>query len=103
MFLPLLLLSVSSDVMLEEQTLPRDVGRVLSVFVIVQLLTRFPSGLRFRVISGLLRVCVLIRRENIQMTPTAQLCAVNMSTDNCFVNEMFRNDCNAVKVTKSSA
>lgn len=48
------------DVVLEEQTLPRDVGRVLSVLVIVQLLTGFSSGLRFRIVSRLLQVCVCV-------------------------------------------
>lgn len=51
---PLLLLGVPPDIMLEEQTLSRDVGRVLSVLVIVQLLSSFPSGLCLWVIGGFL-------------------------------------------------
>jgi len=47
---------VAADVVLEEQTLPGDVGGVLSVLVIVQLLTGFPPRLRLRVVCGLLQV-----------------------------------------------
>ncbi len=61
---PLLLLSVSSDIVLEEQTLPRDVGRVLSVLVIVELLTRFSSRLGFRVVRRLLHVYQYSREHN---------------------------------------
>lgn len=52
--LPLLLLSVPSDVVFEEQTLPRDVRRVLPVLVVVQLLPRFAPRLRLRVVRRLL-------------------------------------------------
>lgn len=55
---PLLLLGVSSDVVLEEQTLPRNVGRVLPVLVIVELLPGFSSHLRLRIICRLLQVCL---------------------------------------------
>ena len=48
---PLLLLGVASDVVLEEQPLPGDVGGVLAVLVVVQLL----PGLGLRVRGGLLR------------------------------------------------
>lgn len=54
MMLPLLLLSVPSDVVFEEQTLPRDVRRVLPVLVVVQLLPRFAPRLRLRVVRRLL-------------------------------------------------
>lgn len=57
---PLLLLSVPPDVMLEEQTLPGDVGRVLPVLVVVQLLAWLPSALRFRIHRRLLCVCVSV-------------------------------------------
>lgn len=43
MLVPLLLLGVSSDVVFKEQTLPGDVGRILSVFVVIELLTGFSS------------------------------------------------------------
>lgn len=48
---PLLLLGVAPDIMFEEQTLSRDVGRVLSVLVIVQLLSSFSSSLCLWVIG----------------------------------------------------
>lgn len=51
---PLLLLGVPPDIVFEEQALPRDVGRVLSVLVIVQLLSSFSSGLRLWVVGGFL-------------------------------------------------
>lgn len=51
---PLLLLGVAPDIVFEEQALPRDVGRVLSVLVIVQLLSSFSSGLRLWVVGGFL-------------------------------------------------
>lgn len=47
-----------SDIVLEEQTLPWDVGRVLSVLVIVELLTWFSSRLCLRVVCRLLVVCL---------------------------------------------
>lgn len=56
MLVPLLLLSMSSDIVLKEKTLSGDVGWVLPVLVIVELLARFSSCLCLRIICGLLRV-----------------------------------------------
>lgn len=69
--LPLLLLGVAPDVVLEEQALPGDVGRVLPVLVVVQLLASFPRGLCFGVIGGLLWGTGPVRRSPLHLQGSA--------------------------------
>lgn len=53
-FRSFLLLGVASHVVFKEQTFSGNVGGVLSVLIVVQLLTWFPPRLGLRVIGGLL-------------------------------------------------
>lgn len=54
MGIPLLLLGVPPDIMFKEQTLSRDVRRVFSILIVIELLSSFSCGLRFWVVGGLL-------------------------------------------------
>lgn len=64
---------MASHVVLKEQTLPRDVRRVLPVLVVIQLLTGFPRSFCLRVVCGLL--CES-KPTNRSLCPCINLCVL---------------------------